>query len=50
MNEHSAKVMSKIADRSAGWAVLAIFLHRLPLIISAVVGTAGAASIIRFSM
>ncbi len=50
MNEHSAKVMSKIADQSAGWAVLAIFVHRLPLIIGAIFGTAGAASILRFLM
>lgn len=47
MNENDAKVLSKLADKSPFWTVVAILIQRLPLILGAIFGTAGAASLLR---
>ncbi|WP_334185070.1 hypothetical protein [Novosphingobium sp.] len=47
MDENTEKVLSKLADKGPGWTILAMLIQQLPRIIVAIVGTAGAASLLK---
>ncbi len=47
MNEHDEKIFTTLATKSPVWTVVAMFVHRLPLIISAALGTAGVTAVVK---
>lgn len=47
MNEHSAQFFIKLADAGPGWALVAMFIYRLPWIIGATLGTAGLSTVLK---
>lgn len=48
MDENTAKLLGKLADKGPGWTILAMLIQRLPVIIAAIFGAKGVASLLEF--